>query len=101
MHYLLMYEVVDDYVAKRAPYRDEHLAMANEAAKEGELLLGGALVEPVDGAILLFRTHAAAEAFANNDPYVQNRLVTRWTVRQWNTVAGSLLNLKPVVSAKG
>ena len=92
MHYLLMYEVVDDYVAKRAPFRDQHLALANEAAQAGELLLGGALAEPVDAAVLLFRSQAAAEAFANNDPYVHNDLITKWTVRKWNTVAGSLLS---------
>ena len=91
MHYLLMYEVVDDYVAKRAPFRDQHLALASEAAKAGELLLGGALAEPADAAILLFRSQAAAEAFANNDPYVHNSLITKWSVRKWNTVAGSLL----------
>ncbi len=98
MHYLLLYDVVDDYVAKRAPFRDQHLALANEAVNEGELLLGGALAEPADGAILLFRSQAAAEAFAQADPYVHNGLITKWTVRQWNTVAGSLLNLTPVVS---
>jgi uncharacterized protein len=92
MHYLLMYEVVDDYVAKRTPFRDQHLALANEAAQAGELLLGGALAEPVDAAVLLFRSQAAAEAFANNDPYVHNDLITKWTVRKWNTVAGSLLS---------
>ncbi len=91
MHYLLMYDVVDDYVAKRAPFREEHLALAGQSVEDGELLLGGALAEPVDGAVLLFRSQAAAEAFANADPYVRHGLITKWTVRQWNTVAGSLL----------
>ena len=97
MHYLLLYEVVDDYVAKRAPFREQHLALASQAAQQGELLLGGALAEPADGAVLLFRSQAAAEAFASSDPYVHNGLITKWTVRPWNTVAGSLLNLTKVV----
>jgi len=92
MHFLLMYEVVDEYVTKRTPYRAEHLALAQAATAQGDLLLGGALVEPVDGAILLFRTQQAAEAFAANDPYIHHGLITKWSVRQWNTVAGSLLN---------
>lgn len=93
MHFLLLYEVVDDYVTRRAPFRQQHLALAGEATARGELLLGGALAEPVDRAVLLFRGPGpeAAESFARNDPYVQNGLVTHWTVRQWNTVAGSLL----------
>ena len=98
MHFLLLYEVVDDYVTKRAPYRDQHLALAGEAVQQGELLLGGALAEPADGAVLLFRSQTAAEAFANADPYVHNGLITKWSVRQWNTVAGSFLNLPTVVS---
>ena len=91
MHYVLFYEVVDDYVEKRTPFRPEHLALASEAAQQGELLLGGALAEPADGAMILFRSHEAAESFAKNDPYVHNGLITKWTVRKWNTVAGSLL----------
>ena len=91
MHFLLIYEVVDDYVAKRAPYRPQHLALAQAATARGELLLGGALDEPVDLAILLFSTQPAAEAFAANDPYIQHGLITKWSVRKWNTVAGRLL----------
>lgn len=92
MHFLLIYEVVDDYVAKRAPFRAEHLQLANNATVRGDLLLGGALAEPVDRAMLLFRSQEAAEEFANHDPYIQNGLVLKWSIRQWNTVAGSLLD---------
>src|SRR5262245_39572554 len=89
-HYLLFYDVVDDYVARRAPFRNDHLAYAWAAVERGELVLGGALVDPVDGAVLLFQgdSPAVAEHFANGDPYVVNGLITRWRVREWNTVAG-------------
>ena len=90
MHYLLIYDVVPDYVARRAAYRAEHLALARAAHERGELVLGGALADPVDGAVLLFHgdSPAAAEAFAAADPYVRNGLVTRWRVRPWTTVVG-------------
>ncbi len=90
MHYLLMYDVTDDYVERRAGYRTAHLDLAKQAVERGELVLGGALADPVDGAILLFRgpTPAGAEAFAMADPYVLNGLVTRWRVRPWTTVIG-------------
>ncbi len=89
-HYLLFYDVVDDYVARRAPLRAVHLDHARRAHERGELLLAGALAEPVDGAVLLFRGSGpeAAEAFARSDPYVINGLVTRWRVREWTTVVG-------------
>jgi uncharacterized protein len=90
MHYLLFYNVVPDYVERRAAYRSEHLALAKAAHARGELVLGGALADPVDGAVLVFRgdSPAAAEDFARADPYVRNGLVTRWRVRAWNTVVG-------------
>ena len=49
-----------------------------------------ALADPVDGAVLLFcgDSPAAAEAFAQADPYVRNGLVTKWRVRTWTTVVG-------------
>jgi uncharacterized protein YciI len=92
MHYLLFYDLVPDYLERRAAYRDEHLALARSAQQRGELVLGGALAEPADGAVLLFRGTSpdAASQFAEADPYVRHGLVTRWSVRQWTTVVGDL-----------
>lgn len=90
-HFLLFYDVVDDYAARRAVLRDAHLHQAWAAHERGELVLAGALVEPLDGAVLLFQgeTPEVAEAFARSDPYVVSGLVTRWRVREWNTVVGA------------
>jgi hypothetical protein len=91
-HFLLYYDVIDDYVTKRAAYRSAHLEKAWAAHARGQLVLGGALADPVDGAVLLFKgeTSQVAEAFAQSDPYVLNGLVSRWRVREWNTVIGEL-----------
>jgi len=90
MHYLLFYEVGEDYLSQRAEFREEHLAKACKASAQGELVLGGALADPVDRAVLLFKgdTPEVAEKFARVDPYVMNGLVKRWYVREWTTVAG-------------
>lgn len=90
MHYLLIYDAVPDYVERRVPLRGAHLAHARAAMARGELVLGGAFADPVDGAVLLFvgESPAAAEAFANADPYVVGGLVARWRVREWTTVVG-------------
>ena len=90
-YFALIYYVIDDYVARRAAYRDEHLRLAREAHRRGELLLGGAFAEPADRAMLVFRTadRSVVEEFARNDPYVVGGLVTRWEVRRWNVVIGS------------
>jgi uncharacterized protein YciI len=95
MHYILFYDVVDDYLEKRAQFRELHLKHARVAYDRGELVLGGALAEPVDGAVLVFRGDAAetVERFAKSDPYVLNGLVKQWRVRKWNTVIGDGANL--------
>jgi uncharacterized protein len=87
-YYLLIYHVVDDYVARRTAFRDEHLRLALEAHKRGELLLGGALANPVDQAILVFRSsdQAVVEEFVRNDPYIANGLVSKWEIRPWTVV---------------
>ena len=91
MHYLLFYEVADDYFARRAELRSAHLEKAWAASERGELVLGGALANPVDGAVLLFKgdSPAVAENFAKADPYVTQGLVRTWRVREWTTVAGA------------
>jgi len=96
MHYLLFYDVVPDYLERRAPLRAEHLALVRAAHDRGELVLAGALADPADGAVLVFRgdSPAAAEAFAAADPYVRNGLVTRWRVRKWATVIGDGIEMK-------
>ena len=90
MHYLLIYHTVESYVERRAPFRPEHLDYSNAAHARGELFLAGALGDPPDTAILVFRadTPAVAEEFARNDPYVKAGLIKDWSVRPWTVVIG-------------
>ena len=92
MYYLLFYEVVSNYVEKRAPYRKQHLKLATEAVERGELLLGGATADPINGAVLLFKSDSpeAVMSFARQDPYVKNHCVSSWKVREWTVVTGVL-----------
>ena len=89
-HYLLFYDVAADYLERRAQYRREHLELARASQARGELVLAGALANPVDGAVLLFRAESddIPQRFATADPYVLNGLVTAWRVREWTTVVG-------------
>ena len=90
-YYALFYDVVDDFVSRRSPYRNDHLRLVQEAHQRGELLLAGALSDPADRALLVFRVPAktVVEDFARNDPYIINGLVTRWEVRPWTVVVGN------------
>jgi len=91
-YYVLQYEVVDDYANRRTPFRQLHLQKIRDAQARGELRIAGALNEPPDGALLVFRSDSpkAAEDFAQNDPYVINGLITSWRVRPWMVVAGEV-----------
>ena len=90
MYYILFYKTVDNYIEKRAPYRDAHLKLANAARERGELFMAGALADPPDGAVLIFKGDSPkiAENFARNDPYVLNGLIVEWKVRPWTVVIG-------------
>ena len=83
-----MYDVVDGFKEKRMPHRPAHLEMINAAHAGGELVMAGALGDPPDGALIVFRAESAdiVERFAKADPYVTSGLVTRWRVRPWNVV---------------
>jgi uncharacterized protein len=88
-YFALFYDTVEDFIDRRQPYRQAHLALVGEAYQNGSLLLAGAL-KPADGALLVFYTDdvGAVESFAQRDPYVTNGLVTGWRVREWAVVGG-------------
>jgi len=88
-YFALTYDVVDDFVHKRMPFRPAHLKEVRESNARGELVMAGALGEPA-GALLIFRgkDKSVAESFATNDPYVKEGLVKAWKVRPWTVVVG-------------
>ena len=85
----LHYTYVDNMLEKRQPHRAAHLAYASKKNSQGDVIMGGALSNPVDAGIIICRSVAAAEAFAASDPYVINGLVTEFQVREYNVVVGS------------
>lgn len=90
MYYILTYQTVDDYVNRRAPYRSEHLALANSYRDRGIMIMGGALANPVDKAVVIFKSNSTEviKEFIHKDPYVQNGLVESWEIREWTVVVG-------------
>ena len=89
MYCILQYDAVDDFINRRTPYREEHLRLIREAHARGEIVMAGALGNPPDGGLLVFKASTeVAEDFARHDPYVINGLITRWVVRPWTVVTG-------------
>ena len=102
-YYALFYHVVEGFVERRMAFREAHLAHARHAAERGDLVLGGALAEPADTALLVFRGDSpdAAKVFAEKDPYVRNGLVQRWEVRPWNVVVGTDAGIPRAAAGRG
>jgi hypothetical protein len=89
-YFALHYDVVPGFVERRMPFREAHLRMVRDARERGHLVMAGALGEPPEGALLVFRGESAShvEDFAREDPYVREGLVTAWRVRPWSVVVG-------------
>lgn len=90
-HYVLLFDFDDSYEARRAEFRDDHLRRAWAAVDRGELVLAGALTDPLDTGLILFKgeTPEVVERFVRDDPYVNNGLVRSWRIREWATVVGA------------
>lgn len=86
-HYILFYDYVDDILERRVPHRDAHLEQLRAGTDDGRIVMAGPLgADPPHGAAIVFTDEAAAEAFAQADPYVKNGLVTNWRVDLWAVV---------------
>jgi uncharacterized protein YciI len=93
MYFIVFYDYVENVIERRAPYRQAHLSVVKEYVDRGEVVLGGAFANPADGAAIVFRVEnrSMVEEFVKRDPYVVNKLVTKWRIREWTVVVGSAL----------
>ena len=90
-YYTLFYNVTEDYITRRAQFREEHLKLAKELNQRGELILAGAFSDPYDKTLLIFKVEDknVIEDFIKNDPYYKNGLVKSYEIRQWTVVIGN------------
>ncbi|KAG6612232.1 Dimeric alpha-beta barrel [Phytophthora cinnamomi] len=86
--FILRYEYVANILERRVPFRSQHLEHALGAKKNGHLVMGGALANPPDAAVIVFTAadKQIVEDFAREDPYVRNDLVTSYSIREWTVV---------------
>ena len=64
-----------------------HKALLDQFHDRGELLAVGAFANPqVDGSMGVFKTKELAEAFIKQDPFVQEGLVGKVTIKEWNEI---------------
>ena len=88
---LLTLEYVDDMLEKRGPHREEHLAGARRGFDAGEIVMAGALTDPVDAGVFVFKNvdKEFVENFVKNDAYYKAGVVAKYTIRPWMDVVGN------------
>ena len=84
MKYVLFYEAANDVRAKAPLHFADHRARWQQFVADGTLLMVGPFSDPAEGAMAIFTTRDAAEAFAAEDPFVvQWPVVKSWRVSEW------------------
>ena len=78
--WLLLYDYVEGIAEKRAPYREDHLALIESY---DEIEQAGAVGDPPHGAIFVFTREDRIHDFADADPYRRAGLVTAMRVEAW------------------
>jgi uncharacterized protein YciI len=83
MKYLMFYELAPDGMPKAMANMPAHQARLAEFHRNGTLLMAGPYGSPPSGAMGIFTTRAAAEAFVAGDPFVSEGVVSRYTIHEW------------------
>ena len=88
---LLTLDYVEDILEKCDPYRADHLAGAKAQHDAGKCVIAGALQDPVDKGVFVFKDcdEAYVKAFVESDAYYKNGLVTGYAIRPWMIVVGA------------
>jgi uncharacterized protein YciI len=88
---LLTLDYVEDILEKRDPYRAEHIAGAKAEEEAGKCVLAGALQNPTDKGVFVFKDcdEAYVKNFVESDAYYKAGLVPSYTIRPWMIVVGA------------
>lgn len=91
--YALQYDYVGDSLEKRKPHRQAHLALIGKQVEKGNIVLAGALNNPPTGGLLIFRNLSPndIEQIVQQDPYVINGVVVKYSITPYMAVIGDAL----------
>ena len=85
-YFIVEYTYVEDAYYKRIPHKEQHLKQIETLKSDGKTKVMGAPFYPYDGCALLFETdgdRASIESFVEKDPYVKNKLVTGYAIKEF------------------
>jgi uncharacterized protein len=81
--FAVAYGYVPEMAERRGPHRGAHLEFLKALLAQDQLVLAGALTDPIDGAWIVVRaeSQAAARALMDPDPYARAGLISSVTIR--------------------
>ena len=82
MKYVVSYGAPSDMARVRELF-PAHCSAWKAYQDRGELLMIGPFADPQQGAMGIFTTREAAEAFVRSDPFVLEGVVSRWEIMEW------------------
>ena len=85
MKAVLLYEhATDKTMEEFMAVFPKHEAFEAGFLKSGKVLGTGAFANPGEGAMAIFINKEAAEEFVNGDPFVQEGLIAKATIKEWD-----------------
>ena len=84
MKVVVFYELAPDGLAKAQANLPGHRARLAEFHARGVLLMAGPFANPAEGALAIFTSRGAADAFIADDPFVTSGAVGKYTLKDWN-----------------
>ena len=86
MKFLVRYQTDPAGFGKARELFPAHQAQWEPFVADGTLLAIGPMADPLQGALAVFATRQAAEAFVAVDPFVLEGVVASWDIVEWNEV---------------
>lgn len=88
--FLVVYRYVPDMDRRRSEHRDDHLDWLRDLADAGRLVLAGAVLDPLDSAVIVIRAQDLYDVRRTllDDPYARANLITEVTTRPLGLAVG-------------
>lgn len=83
MRTVVFYDTADVTMEQMMEVYPRHDAFEKEFVKTGKVLGIGPFSNPGEGAMAIFSDREAAEYFVKNDPFVQEGIVAKVTIKDW------------------
>ncbi len=87
MKAVVFYESSNVSMDKIMKVYPRHKQVVDEFAKQGKIIAIGPFVNPAGGSMGVFTDNESAEEFIKQDPFMEEGLVGKITIKEWKDIA--------------